>query len=852
MTASLQTPSSPHFTSSTPLHATTNGPPSSPPAVNRRYHSSKLYSCPSDNSSASKSSTSDCPSQYTEESHQTETTVLTSNTSADSNSPLYNSVIFMSYSESVDSIGSFGDNRMMQNEENNEEWQRWKGGWRKVKADNTLDSSSTPGAVEGVVTPRMANRKQVLQMNGASMSAVANVSAPFDQDCFASNFDEYATAPPPPPVEHFSSSNTNPMDLSPSILSPTHSQDSNFANTVDADNSLANEECRGLDMNDINDIVKAGEGVGAVYPGLRFHPSGSFASDDNHEEEVDTSFNTQNNTINSSGMKTPFEEWKQEKSHSSPQSVMDMDYENSPTLTSFKSRGRRGAAGRETRRKKLIDASSFSDNGSLIDSETEYDDSASYSYNARSTKKGGVKKGGEGKELEQGGSALCCVSQGATLLTGGVACLPDSCSDDETERHSINTEDNIDDYGGEISVEGDGTLDYGDEEARRERAGSNSLESSMIYTTDGKSFIRASTMSSPRAKKQHQQRSVGGVTAKKKHGTPRRGRSLTARHGYNSDRSVSRGSTSPFSDSVHHLQGQKLSEDYDQDISALINDALDYIVTDSADSSQHSVVQSVLSQDQATWMEMTKPSPQRSKSTPTYGRRLNADIGKSGVKKELQKVEDVAKQNAAVLPFMSREANAVEGYFKKLLSVGIQLQLNDSTGQKRQGKIFLRFGGRIGGEFEDPCFIWKDLGGQVSTFSSPGLLPNPIDSICLFDIQSMRKPTKFELDSYPQAIAGNSFFLSTNNGTSLLFEAINDVQIDRVTTGLKGVVSKLVRDIITGDNGWIVQMMTSVGANVLGVDGSASYAMTNVTDQLVKKTLVEEARVMRRKRRALC
>jgi len=140
----------------------------------------------------------------------------------------------------------------------------------------------------------------------------------------------------------------------------------------------------------------------------------------------------------------------------------------------------------------------------------------------------------------------------------------------------------------------------------------------------------------------------------------------------------------------------------------------------------------------------------------------------------------------------------------------------------------------------------------VSTFSSPGLLPNPIDSICLFDIQSMRKPTKFELDSYPQAIAGNSFFLSTNNGTSLLFEAINDVQIDRVTTGLKGVVSKLVRDIITGDNGWIVQMMTSVGANVLGVDGSASYAMTNVTDQLVKKTLVEEARVMRRKRRALC
>jgi hypothetical protein len=140
----------------------------------------------------------------------------------------------------------------------------------------------------------------------------------------------------------------------------------------------------------------------------------------------------------------------------------------------------------------------------------------------------------------------------------------------------------------------------------------------------------------------------------------------------------------------------------------------------------------------------------------------------------------------------------------------------------------------------------------VSTFSSPGLLPNPIDSICLFDIQSMRKPTIFELDSYPQAIAGNSFFLSTNNGTSLLFEAINDVQIDRVTTGLKGVVSKLVRDIITGDNGWIVQMMTSVGANVLGVDGSASYAMTNVTDQLVKKTLVEEARVMRRKRRALC
>lgn len=64
----------------------------------------------------------------------------------------------------------------------------------------------------------------------------------------------------------------------------------------------------------------------------------------------------------------------------------------------------------------------------------------------------------------------------------------------------------------------------------------------------------------------------------------------------------------------------------------------------------------------------------------------------------------------------------------------------------------------------------------------------------------------------------------------------------RVTTALKGIVSRLARKIIMGENDWIVQMMlaSSVGGQLQHsleeIENVLPYAMADVTDHLVTKT----------------
>lgn len=133
--------------------------------------------------------------------------------------------------------------------------------------------------------------------------------------------------------------------------------------------------------------------------------------------------------------------------------------------------------------------------------------------------------------------------------------------------------------------------------------------------------------------------------------------------------------------------------------------------------------------------------------------------------------------------------------------------------------------------------------GNPSLFSAPEAT-DKVESIMLSDIQIIRKPRESELDGYPLVTAEHCFVMSLQNGNTLFFEAINDIQMKRVTIGLNGILHVLERDIKTGDYSWILQSLQSVKRKVSDVQPSAS-----AVDQSVKKTLLEEAKARRRKKR---
>ena len=133
--------------------------------------------------------------------------------------------------------------------------------------------------------------------------------------------------------------------------------------------------------------------------------------------------------------------------------------------------------------------------------------------------------------------------------------------------------------------------------------------------------------------------------------------------------------------------------------------------------------------------------------------------------------------------------------------------------------------------------------GNPSLFSDPDAA-NKLESIMLSDIQIIRKPRDSELDGYPLVTPEHCFVMSLQNSNTLFFEAINDIQMKRVTMGLNGILHVLERDIKTGDYSWILQSLQSVKRKVSDVQPSAC-----AVDQSVKKTLLEEAKARRRKKR---
>ena len=126
-------------------------------------------------------------------------------------------------------------------------------------------------------------------------------------------------------------------------------------------------------------------------------------------------------------------------------------------------------------------------------------------------------------------------------------------------------------------------------------------------------------------------------------------------------------------------------------------------------------------------------------------------------------------------------------------------------------------------ESSDPCLTWNifDLGTQ--TISARG-------SIGLFDIGSVEKADAVQLQAYPSAVPGNSFFVTLHNGGIILFEAKDESQQQSFIHGLRWVVARLAFNLIVGNS----QICTELG--LLGEEAH-DEEVDEVCDQITNRLL---------------
>jgi hypothetical protein len=641
------------------------------------------------------------------------------------------------------------------------------------------------------------------------------------------------------------------------------------------ENSLNPDDChRSLDINDINDIVNASK---HHHPDSthRFHrdndnPSVSLHSEvSSYMEECSTAVKSLN---------------------SSPHSVMEWDSSTFASSKMSKPRRTKKSMGN-------FNTSSFSEAGESRTTRDTFDDetssfvSSKVSYSLDNKVRVRVGKISDDSSSKQSsvvenivysaplarlhefitGDGLCCTTKGQPIIPG------DACS--EYERSSPRKKKYIGDYDDDdftcLDDEDDATYDDTTYDDRTEdtasyhrRGGSAvSYESSAYYTSDDDETIsRASTRYSSHHVVKMSSPQMPSASLVGSRGTSR-GRSPTIRSRYNSDRSLSRGAStaSSFESDEKHVQGTSLGACESKDQTVESNESSQISAEASA------AAESVLSQDQALWMEMTAPSPEPSPNKPanvsmdsthtqiSKSKNVSVSPTKSNFMQNLQsrtasarvaetKAEEPTAAKVECLPPQS--SPETDGCFKKLLSMGMQLQINDPPGlnethrRKRMGKLLLRFNGSTEGKFEAPFFIWKDMNNQPSTFSAPDET-NKVESILLSDVKTIRKPREAELEGYSLVTPTHCFVLALLNGVTLFLEAVDALRMDRVTAGLNGVLNKLEQDINTrGDYTWIMKSLECVKKRAVDVQ---PHVVKN--NAAVKKSLLQEAAARRKMKR---
>ena len=123
----------------------------------------------------------------------------------------------------------------------------------------------------------------------------------------------------------------------------------------------------------------------------------------------------------------------------------------------------------------------------------------------------------------------------------------------------------------------------------------------------------------------------------------------------------------------------------------------------------------------------------------------------------------------------------------------------------------------------------------------------------MFDIDSIRQPEDVELRLYPFAIQTHSFFISSKeDGTGLLFEAVNELQSERIISALRGIISRLTKtNVIDESDDWVRQIMPLSAPQSVELQDAEGIVMkdashcsdnkstfTNVSSYVDKKTVL--------------
>ena len=85
--------------------------------------------------------------------------------------------------------------------------------------------------------------------------------------------------------------------------------------------------------------------------------------------------------------------------------------------------------------------------------------------------------------------------------------------------------------------------------------------------------------------------------------------------------------------------------------------------------------------------------------------------------------------------------------------------------------------------YDHPQLVWTADGEDLS------------HTLEILDVHSVRQFRELDAN-YPFAMKGQSFFVTTNSGVSLLFEAVSEVQMSRIVSALRGIVQNLSKKII--------------------------------------------------------
>lgn len=207
----------------------------------------------------------------------------------------------------------------------------------------------------------------------------------------------------------------------------------------------------------------------------------------------------------------------------------------------------------------------------------------------------------------------------------------------------------------------------------------------------------------------------------------------------------------------------------------------------------------------------------------------------------------------------------VEHFIEEMIQEGILLTWHKAQAAQyyerpKQVTTSIELGKCKNGSFAEPKLSWEvgSTSGDNSSVTSSSLTSSTqgkdIHQVDLFDIISVEKAGAMNFHSYPFAIPSNSFFVALSNGSTILMEAKNPMEQQRIIAGLSQMMARLTYNLIAGDIDvcWDLFACSDSVANMEAENISPenltveeldlwfiSKAMNDVTHRLVEKSMIQ-------------